>query len=81
MTAAAARPVAGELALGRFVTRAGVGAEGLRLRYRVIGNTEAARAHGWILVFHALTGSADVQTWWDPLIGPGRAICGCSSQG
>ena len=74
MTATTARPVTGDLALDPFVTRAGVTAEGLRLRYRVTGNVEAAREHGWILVFHALTGSADVEGWWEPLIGPGRAL-------
>ncbi len=47
---------------------------GLRLRYRVAGNVAAAREHGWILVFHALTGSADVEQWWGPLVGPGRPL-------
>src|SRR6476660_4040759 len=46
----------------------------LRLRYRVIGDTRAAAQNGWILVFHALTGSADVEAWWGPLVGPGRAL-------
>jgi len=47
---------------------------GLRLRYRVAGNVSAAREHGWILVFHALTGSADVEQWWGPLVGPGKPL-------
>jgi homoserine O-acetyltransferase/O-succinyltransferase len=47
---------------------------GLRLRYRVIGDVAAARENGWILVFHALTGSAEVDAWWGPLVGPGRAL-------
>jgi homoserine O-acetyltransferase len=47
---------------------------GLRLRYRVIGDIAAARAHGWILVFHALTGSAEVEQWWGPLVGPGKPL-------
>jgi homoserine O-acetyltransferase/O-succinyltransferase len=46
----------------------------LRLRYRVIGDARAAAQNGWILVFHALTGSADVEAWWGPLVGPGRAL-------
>jgi homoserine O-acetyltransferase len=67
-------PSAGELPLGSFVTADARALSGLRLRYNVLGNVDAARAHGWILVFHALTGSADVEGWWGPLIGPGRAL-------
>jgi homoserine O-acetyltransferase len=39
-----------------------------------LGDTEAAAENGWILVFHALTGSADVDSWWGPLLGPGKAL-------
>jgi homoserine O-acetyltransferase len=63
-----------ELALGEFVTASGQSLSGMRLRYRVVGDVEAAREHGWILVFHALTGSADAEAWWGPLIGPGKAL-------
>ena len=52
---------------GRVLTR-------LRLRYRVYGDVDAAADNGWILVFHALTGSADVDAWWGPLVGPGKAL-------
>jgi homoserine O-acetyltransferase/O-succinyltransferase len=74
VTAAAAPSLAGDLPLGRFVTAGGVVASGLRLRYRVIGDVDAARDNGWILAFHALTGSAAVETWWGPLVGPGRPL-------
>ena len=47
---------------------------GLRLRYRVFGDVEAAAENGWILVFHALTGSSEVDGWWGPLVGPGKAL-------
>ena len=47
---------------------------GLRLRYRVFGDVEAAAENGWILIFHALTGSSDVDAWWGPLVGPGKAL-------
>ena len=67
-------PFARDLDLRTLVTTGGRELAGLRLRYRVIGNTEAARDNGWILVFHALTGSADVEQWWGPLVGPGRAL-------
>lgn len=60
--------------LGEFTTVAGRVVSGLRLRFRVLGNVEAAVENGWILVFHALTGSADVGAWWGPLVGPGKAL-------
>jgi homoserine O-acetyltransferase/O-succinyltransferase len=67
-------PATHELALGKFITASGETLTGLRLRYRVVGNTDAARENGWILVFHALTGSADAEAWWGPLIGAGKAL-------
>ena len=63
-----------ELAVGELMTGAGRPVNGLRLRYRVIGDVDAAADNGWILVFHALTGSADVDAWWGPLVGPGKAL-------
>jgi len=65
---------AGTLELGSFTTTGGEALTGLHLRYRVIGDERAARDNGWILIFHALTGSADVEQWWGPLIGPGRPL-------
>ena len=44
------------------------------LSYRVFGDTAAAARNGWILVFHALTGSPDVDAWWGPLLGPGAPL-------
>jgi homoserine O-acetyltransferase len=46
----------------------------LRLHYRIFGDVDAAAENGWILVFHALTGSPEVDTWWGPLLGPGKAL-------
>ncbi|HEU5171360.1 MAG TPA: hypothetical protein VFU46_12520, partial [Gemmatimonadales bacterium] len=75
MTASLApRAVARDLQLGDLPLERGDRLEGARLHYRIIGDVEAAREHGWILVFHALTGSADVETWWGPLVGPGRPV-------
>lgn len=62
------------LVLRPFPGTGGKTVSGLHLRYRVTGNERAAREHGWILVFHALTGSADVEQWWGPMIGPGRPL-------
>jgi homoserine O-acetyltransferase/O-succinyltransferase len=63
-----------DFALRELCTTAGQPVTGLRLRYRVLGDVEAAAENGWILVFHALTGSADVDDWWGPLVGPGKAL-------
>jgi homoserine O-acetyltransferase len=63
-----------DLDLGDFSTAAGEVVQGARLRYQIFGDVEAAEEHGWILVFHALTGSADVAAWWGPLLGPGCAL-------
>lgn len=70
----AGEPIARELMLEPFASTSGRTLTGLRLAYRVLGNERAARENGWILVFHALTGSAEVEQWWGPLIGPGRAL-------
>jgi homoserine O-acetyltransferase/O-succinyltransferase len=63
-----------DFTIGELVTADGRVLTDLRLRYRVLGDTRAALENGWILVFHALTGSADVEAWWGPLVGPGRAL-------
>jgi homoserine O-acetyltransferase len=69
-----ADPGARDFPLDAFVTARGERITGLQLRYRVIGDVRAAQEHGWILVFHALTGSANVEQWWGPLVGPGRPL-------
>jgi homoserine O-acetyltransferase/O-succinyltransferase len=63
-----------DFAIGQLTTAAGRCLSGLHLRYRIFGDVEAAAENGWILVFHALTGSADVDSWWGPLLGPGKAL-------
>jgi homoserine O-acetyltransferase/O-succinyltransferase len=63
-----------DFALDGLTTDAGPVLSGLKLRYRIIGDVAAATKNGWILVFHALTGSAEVESWWGPLVGPGRAL-------
>lgn len=60
--------------LGDLVTERGEVLSDARLRYRILGDVDAAQENGWILVFHALTGNADVEAWWGPLLGPGRAL-------
>jgi homoserine O-acetyltransferase len=41
--------------------------------YRTWGRLDGDGANA-VLVCHALTGSADVERWWSPLLGPGRAL-------
>ena len=61
--------------LGDFVTAGGARSfRDARLRYRVLGDRRAARDTAGSLVFHALTGSAEVGPWWGPLFGPGGPL-------
>jgi homoserine O-acetyltransferase len=69
-----ADPAVRDFPLDELVTTGGQRLTGLSLRYRVTGDVGAARKNGWILAFHALTGSADVEQWWGPLVGPGRPL-------
>ncbi len=63
-----------ELPLGDFHPEAGGVIRDARLRYRVFGNPALGHANGWILVFHALTGNADIESWWGSVLGPGRGL-------
>lgn len=72
MTSVLAPPA--ELSLGDFPTESGAVLHDARLRYRVFGDLARGRAEGAHLVFHALTGSADIDGWWEPVLGPGRAL-------
>lgn len=69
-----AEPLAAVLPLGSFRSERGGVIPDAQLYYRVFGDLALGRGHGASLVFHALTGSADADTWWEPLIGPGRAL-------
>jgi homoserine O-acetyltransferase len=74
MTALVPAETVTELVVPSFTTDGGAVLDELRLRYRVYGDPAAGQRHGWILVFHALTGSADVDGWWGELVGPGRPL-------
>ncbi len=63
-----------DLRLGDFRTEAGAVLRDARLRYRVFGDPLLGKRNGAHLVFHALTGSADIDSWWEPVIGPGRCL-------
>jgi homoserine O-acetyltransferase len=66
-------PSGNDFPLGDFRTEGGAVIPHASLRYRIIGRG-AAPGRGWILVFHDLIGSAELEQWWGPLIGPGRAL-------
>jgi homoserine O-acetyltransferase/O-succinyltransferase len=59
--------------LGPFETEAGEALPDLTVAYRHDGRLPSDAPQ--VLVVHALTGSADAAgDWWEPLIGPGRAL-------
>jgi homoserine O-acetyltransferase len=64
----------GEVRLGDFRTEGGGVIRDALIRYQVLGDAAAGRREGWTLVFHALTGSARIEDWWGPLIGPGLPL-------
>lgn len=64
----------GQLDLGDFRTEAGEVLPKASLAWRAFGDPSRGRDAGWTLVFHALTGSADVPAWWGPLLAPGGAL-------
>jgi homoserine O-acetyltransferase/O-succinyltransferase len=47
--------------------------EEVTVAYRTWGRLDASATNA-VLVCHALTGNADADEWWEPLIGPGRAL-------
>jgi len=59
--------------LGRFVLESGEVLEDTRLAYRTWGQLNARRDNA-VVVFHSLTGDADVTSWWPGLFGPGCAV-------
>ena len=66
--------VTADFDLGDFTTAGGEVLPDARLRYRVYGDPALGRTRGWTLVFHALTGSHEVDRWWGPLFEPGGPL-------
>ena len=47
--------------------------EDVRVAYRTWGRLDGGGSNA-VLICHALTGNADADVWWEPLIGNGRAL-------
>jgi homoserine O-acetyltransferase len=58
---------------GAFPLESGARLPAVTVAYRTWGRLGAGGDNA-VLVCHALTGSADVDRWWGPLLGPGRAL-------
>lgn len=72
---ASALPVhKGTLSLGDFEPEGGGIIRNASMQYQVLGDPELGRRHGFHLVFHALTGNAQVQEWWSDLVAPGGGL-------
>ena len=56
-----------------FTLELGGELSGVQIAYRTFGQLNAA-CNNAILVCHALTGSSDVDVWWSPLLGLGKAL-------
>lgn len=66
-------PETSYFAAGPFVLESGRRLDEVNVAYRTWGNPANA-AHRAVLICHALTGSADVESWWPGLIGKGSAF-------
>ncbi|KAK6533707.1 homoserine O- acetyltransferase [Orbilia ellipsospora] len=56
-----------------FTLESGVTITNIPVAYKTFGSL-APSGDNVMIICHALTGSADVGDWWEPLLGPGRAL-------
>jgi homoserine O-acetyltransferase len=74
MTLAPTLAPARDLRLGAFRTERGDLVRAARLRFQVLGDPALGSERGWVLLFHALSGSHDVSAWWGPLLQAGKPL-------
>ncbi|PWN87555.1 homoserine O-acetyltransferase [Acaromyces ingoldii] len=58
--------------LPTFTLESGVILHDVPLAYKTWGKLDPSTKDNALVVCHALTGSADVEDWWGPLLGPGK---------
>lgn len=58
--------------LPTFTLESGVILHNVPLAYKTWGKLDPTTKDNALVVCHALTGSADVEDWWGPLLGPGK---------
>ncbi|KAF3917004.1 hypothetical protein ABW21_db0203174 [Orbilia brochopaga] len=56
-----------------FTLESGVRLQDVPIAYKTFGQLSPS-GDNVMIICHALTGSADVGDWWQPLLGPGRAL-------
>lgn len=57
-----------------FTLESGVILHNVPLAYKTWGKLDPDGKNNALVVCHALTGSADVEDWWGPLLGPGKVF-------
>ncbi|CAO1613204.1 unnamed protein product [Jaminaea pallidilutea] len=57
-----------------FTLESGITLHNVPVAYKTWGKLDANTKDNVLVVAHALTGSADVEDWWGPLLGPGRVF-------
>lgn len=60
------------LVFPEFVLESGITLYNVPVAYKTWGKLDPATKDNVLVVAHALTGSADVEDWWGPLLGPGK---------
>lgn len=55
-----------------FTLESGIILHNIPLAFKTWGKLDPKKKNNALVVCHALTGSADVEDWWGPLLGPGK---------
>lgn len=55
-----------------FTLESGITLKNVPVAYKTWGKLDPVKKDNVLVVAHALTGSADVEDWWGPLLGPGK---------